>query len=188
MRSAIRELKAAGRRDELVVVLQSYARWPWLLEVRLARELRALGLDHADVLLLGGDDAARHKLVAEARLGGDDDDCLRGVGGEQLLAEGVAAVEQRAARQHGGDDAVVRRRERHRDAVAAGDVAFLAAGEAEGKAAAVQRDFVLPPEGGDDGAGLAQGRGSASIFAAQIRSLRETPPTECVDQAMRQRL
>lgn len=53
MRSAIRELKAAGRRDELVVVLQSYARWPWLLEVRLARELRALGLDHADVLLLG---------------------------------------------------------------------------------------------------------------------------------------
>ena len=32
MRSAIRELTAAGRRDELVVVLQSYARWPWLLE------------------------------------------------------------------------------------------------------------------------------------------------------------
>jgi aryl-alcohol dehydrogenase-like predicted oxidoreductase len=53
MRSAIRELKAAGRRDELVIVLQSYARWPWLLEVRLWRELSALGLDHADVLLLG---------------------------------------------------------------------------------------------------------------------------------------
>ena len=53
MRAAIRELVAAGRRDELVVVLQSYARWPWLIEVRLARELSALGLDHADVLLLG---------------------------------------------------------------------------------------------------------------------------------------
>ena len=53
MQTAIRELQAAGRRDELVVVLQSYARWPWLVEVRLARELSALGLDHADVLLLG---------------------------------------------------------------------------------------------------------------------------------------
>jgi aryl-alcohol dehydrogenase-like predicted oxidoreductase len=53
MRSAIRELVAAGRRDELVVVLQSYSRWPWLLESMLTRELRALGLDHADVLLLG---------------------------------------------------------------------------------------------------------------------------------------
>lgn len=53
MQAAIRELKAAGRRDELVVVLQSYSRWPWLLERLLARELRALGLDHADVLLLG---------------------------------------------------------------------------------------------------------------------------------------
>jgi len=53
MRTAVRELVAAGRRDELVVVLQSYARWPWLIEVRLARELSALGLDHADVLLLG---------------------------------------------------------------------------------------------------------------------------------------
>lgn len=53
MRSAIRELTAAGRRDELVVVLQSYARWPWLLERGITRELSALGLDHADVLLLG---------------------------------------------------------------------------------------------------------------------------------------
>ena len=53
MRAAIRELVAAGRRDELVVVLQSYSRWPWLLERGITRELRALGLDHADVLLLG---------------------------------------------------------------------------------------------------------------------------------------
>ena len=53
MRTAVRELVAAGRRDELVVVLQSYARWPWLIEVRLSRELAVLGLDHADVLLLG---------------------------------------------------------------------------------------------------------------------------------------
>lgn len=53
MASAIRDLVSAGRRDELVVVLQSYARWQWLLERGLVKGLRSLGLDHADVLLLG---------------------------------------------------------------------------------------------------------------------------------------
>ncbi len=53
MREAIRELVAAGRRDELVVVMQSYSRWAWQLEAMLARGLRQAGLDHADVLLLG---------------------------------------------------------------------------------------------------------------------------------------
>jgi len=63
MQAAIRELVAAGRRDELVVVLQSYSRWPWLLERGVTRELRALGLDHADVLLLGW-----HNHVPSARV------------------------------------------------------------------------------------------------------------------------
>lgn len=53
MATAIRDLVAAGRRDELVVVLQSYTRWPWFMEWSVARALRQLRLDHADVLLLG---------------------------------------------------------------------------------------------------------------------------------------
>ncbi len=53
MRDAIRELVRAGRRDELVVVMQSYSRWPGLLETMLARGLKQAGLAHADVLLLG---------------------------------------------------------------------------------------------------------------------------------------
>ena len=53
MGTAIRELVAAGRRDELVIVLQSYSRFPGLLERMLAKGLRALDIDHADVLLLG---------------------------------------------------------------------------------------------------------------------------------------
>ncbi len=53
MTGAIRELAAAGHRDELVVVLQSYARTPGILEAWFARGLRQLGLDAADVLLLG---------------------------------------------------------------------------------------------------------------------------------------
>ena len=53
MTHAIRELVAAGRRDELVVVLQSYARMPGLLETWFVRGLKQLGLETADVLLLG---------------------------------------------------------------------------------------------------------------------------------------
>ncbi len=53
MAGAIRDLVAAGRRDELVVELQSYARFGVMLERSLVRGLRQVGLDHADVLLLG---------------------------------------------------------------------------------------------------------------------------------------
>lgn len=53
MARAIRELVSAGRRDELVVVLQSYARSPGLMEWWFARGLRQLGIERADVLLLG---------------------------------------------------------------------------------------------------------------------------------------
>jgi aryl-alcohol dehydrogenase-like predicted oxidoreductase len=53
MHQAVRDLVAAGRRDELVIVLQSYARWPWWVEGSVARGLRELGIEYADVLLLG---------------------------------------------------------------------------------------------------------------------------------------
>ncbi len=53
MARAIRDLVAAGRRDELVVVLQSYARTPGLMERLFARGLKQLAIERADVLLLG---------------------------------------------------------------------------------------------------------------------------------------
>ena len=53
MTAAVRELIGGGHRDELVLVLQSYMRWGWFMEMQLQRELKALGTDHADVLLLG---------------------------------------------------------------------------------------------------------------------------------------
>ncbi len=53
MSSAIRTISSAGGRDRLVVVLQSYSRWAWLLERTFKSGLRSLGLDYADVLLLG---------------------------------------------------------------------------------------------------------------------------------------
>jgi aryl-alcohol dehydrogenase-like predicted oxidoreductase len=53
MTAAIRTLAAAGRRQQLVVVLQSYSRWGWLLERTFRHGLASLGLAYADVLLLG---------------------------------------------------------------------------------------------------------------------------------------
>ena len=52
MGEAIRQL-APHHRDQIVVVLQSYSRSAWLMKRLCHRGLRRLGLDHADVLLLG---------------------------------------------------------------------------------------------------------------------------------------
>jgi aryl-alcohol dehydrogenase-like predicted oxidoreductase len=68
MTQAIRELVAAGRRDQLVIVLQSYTRWPWYLERGLRQGLARLGTDHADVLLLGWYNHAPGKGLLEKAL------------------------------------------------------------------------------------------------------------------------
>ena len=52
MGRATREI-ASDRRDQLVVMLQSYSRVAALLGSTVERGLRRLGVDHADLLLLG---------------------------------------------------------------------------------------------------------------------------------------
>jgi predicted aldo/keto reductase-like oxidoreductase len=53
MRQAIQNLCRQGQRDRLIIVIQSYARIPYLMEVFYHRAVKQLGLDAADVLLLG---------------------------------------------------------------------------------------------------------------------------------------
>jgi aryl-alcohol dehydrogenase-like predicted oxidoreductase len=53
MAQAIKNLCGRGQRDGLVIVIQSYARIPALMESFGERALRSLGLEFADVLLLG---------------------------------------------------------------------------------------------------------------------------------------
>ncbi len=53
MAEAIGDLIRRGRRDDLVLVMQSYARSARLMHGWFERGLRKLGLDYADVLLLG---------------------------------------------------------------------------------------------------------------------------------------
>jgi aryl-alcohol dehydrogenase-like predicted oxidoreductase len=65
MTQAIREVVAAGRRDELVIALQSYSRWGWFLEWNFERGLKQLGVDRADVLLLGWFNAMPSDAIME---------------------------------------------------------------------------------------------------------------------------
>lgn len=53
MRKAVRNIVARGKRDELVLSLVTYAHTAWITSWRLRAGLKALGCDHADVLLLG---------------------------------------------------------------------------------------------------------------------------------------
>ena len=50
---AIRALCARGMRDRLFVVVQSYSRAGFLVRPSLNRALRSLGIERADLLLLG---------------------------------------------------------------------------------------------------------------------------------------
>ena len=53
MAQAIRNIIGKGKRDRLVIVIQSYSRSASLLETSCRRGLKTLGIDTADVLLLG---------------------------------------------------------------------------------------------------------------------------------------
>ncbi|MBU2488445.1 MAG: aldo/keto reductase [Proteobacteria bacterium] len=53
MKTAIKNLCGRGRRDEMVIAIQSFSRWPWPTEASFHRALKALGIERADVLLFG---------------------------------------------------------------------------------------------------------------------------------------
>ncbi len=53
MRQAIANICRKGKRDELVVLIQSYSRSPFLMEVFFKNALKSLNIDSADILLLG---------------------------------------------------------------------------------------------------------------------------------------
>lgn len=53
MRRAIINICRKGKRDELVILIQSYSRSPFLMEVFFKNALKSIDMDSADVLLLG---------------------------------------------------------------------------------------------------------------------------------------
>ncbi len=53
MRRAIHNLCRQGQRDRLVIAIQSYARFGFIMEWYLKRNLQAMGLEQADIFVLG---------------------------------------------------------------------------------------------------------------------------------------
>jgi aryl-alcohol dehydrogenase-like predicted oxidoreductase len=53
MRRAIRSLCRKGKRDRLVIAIQTYARFGFLMQGVFKRKLRSLGIERADILVLG---------------------------------------------------------------------------------------------------------------------------------------
>ena len=53
MREAIKNICAQGKREELVIVIQSYSRSALLMESFFEKALRTLALDHVEILLMG---------------------------------------------------------------------------------------------------------------------------------------
>lgn len=53
MKMAIRNIVAKGKRNEMVIALYSYSHMGFLFEPFLKKDLRALNIDYADVLILG---------------------------------------------------------------------------------------------------------------------------------------
>ena len=53
MRQAIKNICSQGKKDDLIIVIQSYSRSAFLMEAFFKKAVNSLGLDHADVLLLG---------------------------------------------------------------------------------------------------------------------------------------
>ncbi len=67
MRAAVREL-APQKREDMVIVVQSYSRSAAYLRYSVERAIRKLGVDHADVLLLGWRNKYPSPRVMEAAL------------------------------------------------------------------------------------------------------------------------
>jgi aryl-alcohol dehydrogenase-like predicted oxidoreductase len=67
MKRAVRKLCGQGRRDMLVVAVQSYARYGFLMEWFLKHNLHSMGLEQADIFILGWHNRRpSQKLVARA--------------------------------------------------------------------------------------------------------------------------
>jgi aryl-alcohol dehydrogenase-like predicted oxidoreductase len=68
MYQAIRSLCRQGKRDQLVIAIQTYARFGFLMEWVIKKRLRSMGLERADILVLGWHNRVPSPgLVARAR-------------------------------------------------------------------------------------------------------------------------
>ncbi len=53
MKTAVKNLCSQGQRDKMVISVQTYARWGFMTEFLFKRSLKSLGINSADILMLG---------------------------------------------------------------------------------------------------------------------------------------
>jgi len=97
MAEAIRHLAATTGRDRLVVALQSYDRTGVLMPLFVKRGLRALGLDRAELLILGWHGAVPSRRVLDAARGLVEAGRIRylALSGHQRKTHGALAADPR---------------------------------------------------------------------------------------------
>ena len=69
MRRALHHICSSGKRDDVVIVIQSYSRSAFLMEAFLKKALRTLAIDYADVLLLGWHNKRPSQRIIDKALG-----------------------------------------------------------------------------------------------------------------------
>ncbi len=65
MKTAVRNLVENGHRDKMVIAVQTYARWGVMTPLLYKKALSSLGIDYADVLILGWHNSAPSKMLIE---------------------------------------------------------------------------------------------------------------------------
>ena len=100
LREAVRRIVANGQRDCLVLSMFSYAHQAWLTERLFARGLRQMGIERADVLMLGYFSSEPSRTILDGALRLKDQGLVRfiGLSGHnrrpfgQLRREGIVDV------------------------------------------------------------------------------------------------
>ena len=68
MREAIKNICRQGKRDQLIIVVQSYSRSAFLMEFSLKKALKSLSLDYADIFILGWHNKAPSQRLIDKAL------------------------------------------------------------------------------------------------------------------------
>ena len=154
-------------------------------------DLRQIALVQNDeglqFLVMRCEKATRQQFIVERGFGGNHDDDLGDVCGDEFLLESIGAVEQGRTRCDAIDDSLVGAGSFDFNCVAACDLALLAARHAFQYLSTRQLCQIVSPIGGDDQSAqfFGQSLNSASTFAAQMKSFSDSPPMAWVEYSTR---
>lgn len=159
----------------------------WVADSTIGGELRTRGCttlrqitfvqydEDVQILVVCSDQAARDQLVVERRFGGNNNDELCDIGGNDFLPVGIGTIEQGDARCNAFNDALIGSNAIDFDHITAGDFTLLSARYTFQNFAVGQFCQIMPSKRRYDLSLQLQTLCSASTFAAQIKSFSDKP-------------